>query len=399
MNLMTTASESWCPDERTCAIRCAHVVAGIGHEASGPSYSVPRLCAELQSDGLSVELHVGDAEPQYTYPFPLHWYPPPVPLAARLGYSPAMEAALRQAVHRLDLIHTHGLWLMPNIYPSRAVRGTSCRLVTSPRGTLSRYAFKRSRWRKVLMWKLAQARALSVAACFHATSEAECADIRSRGFQQPIAVIPNGFDIPRTVNRQPRMARRRLLYLGRIHPIKGLMDLVSAWRQLQNRPWISDWDLHIVGPGEPRHVSQLAAHIAGSGAKRLILRGPVYGPDKNAEYSNADVYILPSYSENFAMTVAEALAHGVPAIATKATPWRGLEANGCGWWVDNGVEPLLAAMSDSMQSSPDRLLSMGSRGRDWIEREFSWPLVSRQMIAVYHWLLVGGEPPDCVRLS
>src|SRR5207248_11348697 len=115
--------------------------------------------------------------------------------------------------------------------------------------------------------------------------------------------------------------------------------------------------------------SQLAALAAGLKTQRVSIEGPVAGDAKSAAYRKADLFVLPTLNENFAVTVAEALAAGTPVIATKGAPWRGLEREGCGWWIDHGVEPLVATLTEAMAMRREALQSMGEKGRSWMKRD------------------------------
>ena len=147
------------------------------------------------------------------------------------------------------------------------------------------------------------------------------------------------------------------------------------------------------------HDEELRALAATLRLHRISIEEPVYGHAKLAIMRAADVFVLPSLNENFAITVAEALAVGVPVIATKGTPWSRLETEGCGWWIDHGVEPLVASLSTSMSMSPAALKVMGVTGRAWVGREFSWGQVARDMLDVYLWLLHRAQPPSVVRFD
>lgn len=135
------------------------------------------------------------------------------------------------------------------------------------------------------------------------------------------------------------------------------------------------------------------------GLARVSIEGPVYGDAKIAAYHNADVFVLPTLNENFGLTVAEALAAGTPAIVTKGAPWSGLESEGCGWWIDHGIEPLAAALEHAMAFPREGLKAMGVRGRAWMARDFSWDRVAHDMLNVYRWLVEGGKPPPGIRLD
>jgi len=108
---------------------------------------------------------------------------------------------------------------------------------------------------------------------------------------------------------------------------------------------------------------------------------------------------MPTLNENFALTVAEALAAGTPAISTKGAPWSGLKSEGCGWWIDHGVEPLAAALAHSMTLPFQTLKAMGDKGREWMARDFSWDRVAHDMLGVYLWLARSAEPPPAIRFD
>jgi glycosyltransferase involved in cell wall biosynthesis len=296
-----------------------------------------------------------------------------------------------------DVVHVHGLWLMPNVYAGRAASRARRPLVVSPRGMLSPEALRFSRSKKRLFWALLQEPAYRDAACWHATSDQEMEDLRAFGVRAPVAVIPNGVDLPTTVSARTDREHRTVMSLGRIHPKKGLDKLIRAWAAVG--PSAPDWCLRIVGPDEGGHADELVRLAHAVGAPNVCVEGPVYGAAKWDVLRAADLFVLPTLSENFGLAVAEALAAGLPAIVTKGAPWAGLETEHCGWWIDHGVEPLEIALRGAISMPAAELRAMGERGRAWIAREFSWDRVAADMVAVYRWLKEGGIPPGIVRLD
>ena len=377
-------------------IRCIHVNPGIAHEASGPSYSVPRLCEELGAIGVNIELWVSDRQPTKSYRIPVRWFPAVGPFAGRLGRSPELKRALIGSIGGIQILHNHSLWMMSNVYPGIVIRDTHCKLITSPRGTLSAWARQRGSFRKKLLLMFGQRHALRRATCLHATSEAEYFDIRAFGLKQPVAVIPNGFDLPQ-IERQSSKAttKKRLLFLGRVHPVKGLDQLVEAWIEIEKR--LPDWELHIVGPGETEHIHRLQQQI--SSTPSIHMREAKYGDEKFSEYLQATAYILPSHSENFAMTVAEALAHQLPCIVSQGAPWSGLESRNCGWWIKNDKDSLGQTILKMAFTPPSELAAMGERGRTWIENDFGWRSISKKMLQVYLWMIDPGQNSDVLRFD
>jgi glycosyltransferase involved in cell wall biosynthesis len=135
------------------------------------------------------------------------------------------------------------------------------------------------------------------------------------------------------------------------------------------------------------------------GLTRVSVEGPIYGDAKTTAYEDADVFVLSTLNENFGLTVAEALAAGTPVISTKGAPWSGLESEGCGWWIDQGVEPLAAALARTMGLPREALKAMGNKGREWMMRDFSWDRVAHDMLDVYLWLAQRTEPSRTVRFD
>ncbi len=378
-------------------MRVIHVVPAITEEASGPSYSVPRLCEALIATGVDTQLVALDwapipVSPPYLKTFPLGLGP------RRLGASPEMRRWLKAeaASGRVDILHNHGLWMMPNVYPGWVRRGAHCKLLVSPRGTLSDWAMGLNAFQKKIFWRFLQAQTLQRADCFHATAESEFQDIRRQGFKQPVCILPNGIGVP-TLAAKPIDGRRQLLFLGRIHPIKGIENLLRAWQAVE--PRFTDWDLLIAGPNNGGHLAEMQALAAQLRLERVAFSGPLYGEEKLRAYRAADLFVLPTHSENFGMTVAEALAAGTPAIVTQGAPWGGLEKHGAGWWIEIGVDPLVACLEQALATPSEHLAEMGRAGREWMLRDFSWEQIGTQLAVVYGWLLEGGETPPCVRLD
>jgi glycosyltransferase involved in cell wall biosynthesis len=243
------------------------------------------------------------------------------------------------------------------------------------------------------MWGMGQGRVLHTCDGFHATADSERDDIRRLGFAQPVAVLPNGIDIPERIYLRSGTART-LLFVGRIHPKKGLPFLIKAWSTLERQ--YPDWLLDVVGRDELGHERQLQRQADELGCRRIRFHGPLYGEALVRAYQEADLYVLPTHSENFGMTVAEALANGTPVITTKGAPWEGLEKNGCGWWIDIGEEPLTEALRHAMNLSREKLCDMGSMGRAWMSSDYAWAVIAKKMIIYYKWLNGRGSMPSFV---
>lgn len=377
-------------------MRVAHVVPNIDREATGPAYSVPALCDALARGGAEVSLHVLAPAPALDKAFRLVTHPQS---EKRFGFSESMRKALAAEARVADVIHNHSLWMLPNVYPAWAVRGTKCRLVTSPRGTVSAWALSQRRWVKRAAYALLQGEVLERAHLLHATAESEANELRAMGLRAPIAIIPNGIDLPDGLGaaraERPAGARRRALFLSRLHPKKGIDDLLRVWRRLE--PRFPEWELVIAGPDQDGWGTKMQALAHELGCERVAFPGALFGAAKVEAYRAADLFVLPTHSENFGMVVAEALAQGVPCVVSRGAPWEGLEGHGCGWWHDLGEGPLARALEEALALPAPELAAMGERGRAWMA-DFSWDRVGSMMRVAYEWLLNGGAVPDFVRV-
>jgi glycosyltransferase involved in cell wall biosynthesis len=384
-------------------VKIIHVVPHVGHEASGPSYSVSRLAQSLAAVGNDVTLmSVKDGLLPNAAGFQ-HQVFPKSRMPSQLWRSPGLYKALCNKSTAVDVIHSHGLWLMPNVYPGWAAKQKSTPLVISPRGTLSSWALANSAVRKKIFWKIFQGSVLAQAACLHATAEHEYVDIRKCGLKQPICIIPNGVDIPPLdlcKELDPNVAsdgHRELLFLGRLHTVKGLDILIDAWAKIVvMRP---DWRLRIVGPDDGKYATKLRDRVSAGAVQNCIIDGALYGREKQAAYQRAELYVLPTHSENFGMTVAEALANGTPVITTTNAPWSELNIRDCGWSIELSEQNLIDALLDATSRSHEELSAMGFRGRDLVQEKYGWKSVATQMTRVYSWLLGKSHMPDCVRLD
>lgn len=366
-------------------MKILHIVASIEAEAAGPSISVPRLAEAQARRGADVSIAtVGD--PDYPHPnrttVPHRLFPQDVPsltVLSALRLSSELQRFLSQAPCPFDVVHSHGLWLAPNVYPAAAAKNGAL-WVVSPRGMLGAAALKFSVLKKKAFWTLAQRPALRHAGLIHATSEEEAREVREAGIATPVVAVPNGVVLT-PLSPHGEQPRRTILSLGRVHPKKGLIRLIDAWAMICER--FPDWNVRIVGPDEGGYANKLRARIAASTISRITVEGPLFGPEKEAAYRQAGLFALPTLNENFAMTVAEALAAETPVVSTKGAPWAGLETHGCGRWIDHGPEAMAAALSDLLALDDDALAAMGRRGREWMATEFSWDSVAARLEVAY----------------
>lgn len=300
------------------------------------------------------------------------------------------------AANGVAVVHDNGLWMPMHVAVATAARRSGTPLVISPKGMLMPWARQYKRVRKEISWWLYQRWALASAAMLHASALSEAEAIRSAGFHQPIAVVPNGVAIPDQLPASPIPNKQRTaLFLSRVHPKKGLPLLLEAWATLQP----ANWRLIIAGPDELGHTSELQAKARATGLQSAVsFPGPVAEQDKWELYAAADLFVLPTHSENFGIVVPEALAAGTPVLTTTGAPWREVKTHDCGWWVSPTTEALTEALSDAVARSDAERAAMGRRGRQLVKENYTWAAVGKQMVAAYRWLLGHGPRPPCVQL-
>lgn len=293
-----------------------------------------------------------------------------------------------------SIIHSHGIWLPSNHWTARAARRHKIPLLLHPRGMVQPMALAEKAVKKRIAMAIYQQRDLATVAVMFAASVSEYDSLRALGCRQPVAVLPNGL-VREGASMEAGGGRdrpRRVLFLSRIHPLKGLENLVRAWAQLAP----SQWQLQIAGPDSGGHLTEIQRLAKKLGvAESIEYLGEVDGQRKADVYRNADLFVLPTFSENFGVVIAEALSYGLPVITTRRAPWSDLETQGCGWWVEIGVPPLAEALNQAMALSQGQREDMAARARLYALR-FDWENIAEQTAGVYRWVLGRGDRPNCV---
>jgi glycosyltransferase involved in cell wall biosynthesis len=394
---------------------------GLSPQDGGPSRSIPALAAALVRPGLEIEIVTCQSAPGHNSPLlpqeasvRTRLLPRTCRTAQWLARTNGFTRALRASSHGVEdcIFHDNGLWLPTNHAVAFAARRLSRPFIISPRGMLAAWALRFRGWKKRLAWGFYQKRDLQSAQVLHATSRQEAGEFRALGLKQPIAVIPNGVEAPfqnpeggkqkaenrdqRSEVRGQRADLRTVLFLSRIHPKKGLLDLVEAWHAV--RP--EGWRVLIAGGDETGHLNEVKAEIRKLKVENdFEFAGKVEGEAKWNLYRSADLFVLPSHSENFGIVIAEALACGLPVITTRGTPWEDLVIHRCGWWVETGAPPLARALNEGVRLPDEQRREMGRRGRKLVEAKYSWPGVAAQMFPVYQWMIGRGPKPGCLLLA
>lgn len=358
-------------------MKIVHFIEGI-QKAAGTTAFVGRLTEELMKCGNEVTIVVRVFRPESDY----------VPRGVQVVvWVPGQPLEIEA-----DIVHIHGMWApwMHRAFQWAERHGAP--IVFSPHGALAPWAMHHKWWKKCLPWYLWFRGHIARAAIIHATAEQEAEWTRQLGFTNEIAVVPLGTDIPETTASHSE-AVKYLLFVGRIYPVKGLDLLLKAWARSQARTL--GWHLVCVGPNQAGYMEELVdlaqrlglsvhqASVQACTGADVTFTGALFGREKDEAYLSARGLILPSYTENFGSVVVDALAFGLPVLASSGTPWMVLKENACG-------DVFLLSECDEVRSL-DKFFSlkdgerqlMGNRGRRWVSAHFKWSAVAKQMYSFY----------------
>lgn len=383
------------------------LTASVSRKAGGVFDGVRRLSQSLHMDH-GVDIEVLSLEDEYTAEDIATWSPLtprtyPVRVSRQYGYARGLGKALKDV--KTDIVHSHGLWMYTSTAAHRFARRAGCPRVVSAHGMLDPWAVHNAQWKKKIAVWLYEDRHLKDATCIRALTLSEAESIRAYGVRNPICVIPNGIDLPRSNSRNSPSWKGKafedknvLLYLGRIHPKKGLLNLVRAWSVLKKdgSPSARTWVLAVAGWDQGGHEEDLKRLAEGLGASDIHFVGPQFGDDKNATYAHADAFVLPSLSEGLPMTVLEAWAYALPVVMTaECSIPEGFQADAA-VCVETDVESIARGIRDLFGMSEAERRKMGARGCALVCNRFVWSMVACEMKSVYQWILGGGAEPACV---
>jgi poly(glycerol-phosphate) alpha-glucosyltransferase len=319
------------------------------------------------------------------------------------GYSPTLSNLLGQRT--FDLLHVHGLWMYQSIVALKWARRSGAPYIVSPHGMLDPWALQNSRWKKRIAERLFETAHLRQASCLHALCWQELEAIRAYGLRNPVCVIPNGVEpaAPAASDPQWRSAlpkdARILLFFGRIHPKKGLNNLIHAWNKVQNSGTLhgKTWHLVIAGMGSEAYTRELTELVKNrSYGEQVHIVGPQYGDDKSATLQAVDAFILPSVSEGQPMAVLEAWAYSLPALITSACNLHEGFDRRAALRIETDIESIAEGLAQLFGLPPEALRRMGDAGARLAADTFNWSRIAAQYEGVYRWLLGQAERPDNV---
>ena len=346
------------------------------------------------------------------------------------GYSTELSNAVLGS--NAEILHLHALWMYPSMLTSKWKKVTNRPYIVTPNGMLEPWALQNSRWKKQIAKLFYENEMLHGAACIQANTQKELRDIRAYGLRNSVAIIPNGVDLPpdsanqeelhlkeytssfdSSQNQKIASSRNILLFLGRIHPKKGIENAIRACNEVNIREK-AEWCFVIAGWDQLGHLQELVnlcLHlglrftITDSNIKvgdrstdnfDVVFYREVFGQEKEDLFRAATAFILPSFSEGLPMSVLEAWSFSLPVLMTQECNLPiGFSFNAARKIAPN-ITDISSGMRELFQMNSSDLKAMGMRGRELVSTNFTWKIVGRQMKEVYDWMLGGGSVPECV---
>jgi len=389
-------------------LRVAHLIPYLGRANGGPVFDLAACAASQVEAGCSVSVFTvacPNDGPSISLDPRVEIVLDDRPSWGAFRHCPRLWQRTRS--FPFDAVHSHSLWTDVNRLAHKIACQRHLPHLLTPCGTLAPGALRHHWWKKTPVKAWFQVRALRQANCLQAQSESEYDDIRRFGLRNPVAMIPAAVaGPPRTATHPNALSRldrniladrKIVLYLGRLHRVKGLGRLIEAWSSLC--AFHRDWLLLLAGPDEGGCQAELEARIEQAGCARSVLfSGPLDDAEKWAALAQASLFVMPSDFENFGISIAEAMLSELPVIATTGTPWRELPAASAGWWIEPSVDKLASALREGIEMTDDQRREMGRRAAALAAR-FRPEHAAAALIQVYQWLLALGPRPECVRVD
>ena len=371
-------------------MKILQTIAGFGAHSGGTSTCTYDLLSALHRCGCDVDLLtlqspdlMGKGE---------SWIKAlPNDCVSSYGYSRNVRRFLSQTDY--DLYHTNGLWLYSNHSTCKIARDKGKPYIITPHGMLYPLALKRSYWKKLPLLQLWFNKDILQASCFHVTCMPEMEYVRKFGYKGPIALITNPVALPDYINTITREnSKVRFGFLGRLHPVKKVENIFYAASLLDR----TDFDLKIIGSGDPDYERFLRQEVARLGLSNVEFCGFVTGQEKYKLLAGLSALFVPSDFENFGMIVPEALSVGTPVMARLGTPWEELNTHKCGWWCDRSPQSIAQVMIEVLNMSQSDLIAMGERGKQLVAQHYVAREVANKMKSLYEWIVLGGIKPEFV---
>jgi len=392
------------PKRETCWLQ---VLSHLSPQYGGIAASVPRLARATEAASLHACPIVGfcDGEELEQVPEERRVEMKIFPKSRmRWMVDASLHKSMKRTVRAATGVHIHGVWETHCTVAASMARECKRPYLISVHGMLDRWALRQKRFKKALYAALVEIRRMQHAACLRALSSDEVDDYRRLGLTNPIAIIPNGIDVPPHASPNvflssfPELAGKRIiLFLGRLHQKKGLELLLQSWSRVSSKA--DDVRLVIAGPDRDNlrpSLEKLADELKLRSS--IIFTGMLPGEQKWSALAASSLFVLPSYSEGFSIAILEAMAMGIPVVVTTECHIPEVAIHDCGWVIEPAVVPLEGCLSSFLRLSSEETRLIGKRGRDLVSARFHSSVSGSRMAEVYDWLQ-GGSKPATVEIA
>jgi len=301
-------------------------------------------------------------------------------------------------LNNFDIIYFHGLWEFKLILYGLFALISNSKVIISPHGMLEPWSLAQNRFFKFIVLNLVQRFLLNRSNYVVVTSSMEYSSIRKVGVDSLSAILPNSINVDNYKLKDWTKVgtKRKIIFLSRIHVKKGLEVLFDSLAKL-DVSLIDNLEVDIVGDGEVDYIDKLKNQLKSLSLEdKVRFTGPKYGYEKNEAICSAELFVLPSYSENFGNVVIESLACGVPVLTTIYTPWEILNIECCGWVIDNNELTFSNTLKNILELKNSELAIMGSKGRLLVEDKYSKIVSNSNYLKFYKWIKYGGEQPSFI---
>lgn len=382
-------------------MRVLHVIPSLSPKRGGPSFAVRSMAEAVAGQGGDVDVAATDDDGAGHLAVPLVQAMVENSVTYRYfhrqtdfyTFSWPLTRWLARHVGDYDLVHLHALFSYSTLPAAWLARRNGVPYIVRPLGTLNQWGrqYRRPVLKKASL-RLIEGPVLARAACIHYTCQQERIEAEAAGYRYPSIVLPLGIDLApfaslppadAFLQRHPQLRGKFvILFLSRLHPIKGLDNLFRAMAQLV--PDLPGVCLVLVGDGEPAYVSELQAQVeALELTEHIVWTGPLYDADKLAAFAVADLFVLPSYSENFGLAAVEALAAGLPLVISDQVGIQREVARAEAGLVTRCDPSALAQALAAMLASPDLRARCSANARRLAQQQFSRAGMATALVALY----------------
>lgn len=389
-------------------MKILHIIPSISPLRGGPSQAILEMVQAQRQQGIDAAIATtndhGDATFVAPYGQPIErgsipeLVGPSVPIwvfprvlsqvvaLREFAVAPTFAPWLWQHVADYDLVHIHAIFNYPTTLGMAIAKAKGIPYIVRPIGSLCRWSLEQGKAKKRLYLQTLGRRLLRGSAALHFTTIQERQEALAAGFDGASFILPHGVQLPATMADASRQLRQRLqitndapivLFLSRLHPKKGIEHLIDAVATLANE----SFTLVIAGSGDAEYEAAIAQRIEQAGLGPQVRQiGFVSGDWKTCLLQGADLFVLPSYSENLGIALLEAMAAGLPVITTPEVAIAPLIEQHQTGLVTAAYAPALATAIQHYLHHPATARQHGQQGRALVETEFSWPTQAARLL-------------------